>query len=152
MIYEWCLHKSVYEWFEQKKLSFEEIKTKYQNKIKNSDQELFIIEFHDKAVGLIQIYYYDKTKNAYEFDLFIGDNNYLSKGIGYKTIMLINNYLFKIKQASFIILRPFKRNIRAINCYLKAGYKIEGEYLSKDTIGNDEIIVLMQKNNNIFRN
>ena len=48
-------------------------------------------------------------------------------------------------KADAIILRPFKDNVRAINCYLKCNFKIIGEYKDKDTIGNIvTIVVLLQ--------
>ena len=45
--------------------------------------------------------------------------------------------------ADAIILRPFKRNIRAIKCYEKCDYKIIKEYDGKDTLGNPEIISVL---------
>ncbi len=45
--------------------------------------------------------------------------------------------------ADGIILRPFKRNIRAIKCYEKCNYKIIDEYEGTDTIGNPEILTVM---------
>ena len=47
--------------------------------------------------------------------------------------------------ADAIILRPFKRNIRAIKCYLKCGYNVIDEYNGKDTLNNDEIIIVLLK-------
>ena len=43
LIYKWCFKKEVYEWFEQRILSYEEIVNKYKEKIKK--QEVFIIEY-----------------------------------------------------------------------------------------------------------
>ena len=46
--------------------------------------------------------------------------------------------------ANTIILRPFKRNLRAIKCYQKCGYQIIKEYQEKDTVGKEETIVLLR--------
>lgn len=151
-IYKWCLNKHVYEWFEQRKLSYDEIVKKYQNKIKNN-QQVLTIEYDNIPIGLIQIYKYNdikndylyKYKNIYEYDLFIGEEEYLNKGLGTKIINLINEYIFFDKHADLIILRPFKRNIRAINCYKKCGFNNLYDYDGTDTLGKKEVISVMIK-------
>ncbi len=153
-IHKWCNNKFVYEWFEQRILSQDEITNKYKNKLKDKKQELFIIEYKGKDIGLIQIYKYEddialeelkQYKNIYEYDLYIGEEEYLSKGIGSNIINEIDQIISSKYQGDAIILRPFKRNIRAIKCYEKCNYKIIKEYNGKDTLGNPEIIVVLIK-------
>lgn len=142
-IYHWCQNKYVYEWFEQRKLSLDEIKEKYQNKLNSKKQDLFIINYNNHDIGLVQKYLYkDKT---YEYDLFIGEEEYLSKGIGSRIVNLVNEKIFNDYSADSIILRPFKRNERACNCYKKCGFKIVKEYDDVDTLGNKEKIVMFMK-------
>jgi len=145
-IYDWCQNKNVYEWFEQRKLSLDEIKEKYQKKLELKKQDLFIINCNGKDIGLVQIYKFDDL--SYEYDLFIGENDYLSKGIGTEIVNIVNEKIFKEYRAQSIILHVFKRNVRACKCYLKCGFKIVKEYIDKDTIGNMEEMVLFQKDVN----
>ena len=57
---------------------------------------------------------------------------------------IYNNYL-----ADCIVLRPFKRNTRAIKCYQKNGFDIIKEYDDFDTIGNKEkIVVIINRKDN----
>ncbi len=154
-LYKWCRQKFVYEWFEQKKLSYEEIITKYRNKLRSKAQELLIINYNNLDIGFVQIYKYNnnveikklqKYKNVYEYDLFIGEKEYLSKGLGTKIINLINQKIYEDSRADAIVLRPFKRNIRAIKCYEKSNFKNIYEYIGEDTLGNKEdIVVLLNK-------
>ncbi len=156
LLHKWCSNKFVYEWFEQRILSYDEICNKYKNKLMQHKQDLFIIRYEDKDIGLVQIYKFendiklkilDKFKNIYEYDLFIGEENYLSKGIGTKIVALINNMVYSKYNADAIILRPFKRNIRAIKCYEKCNFRVISEYQGKDTLGNpEEISVLLIEN------
>ena len=87
-LHKWCSNKFVYEWFEQRKLSYDEIVDKYKTKLKEKKQELFIIKADDIDIGLVQIYKFDNDieidvdGNVYEYDLFIGEEEYLDKGIG----------------------------------------------------------------------
>lgn len=153
LMYEWCSNKYIYEWFEQRKLSYDEIEDKYKNKLFGENQDLFFIEYNNIKIGFVQIYKYDDDKkgkltkydNIYEYDIFIGEKDYLSKGIGSISIKYINNYIYNKYMADCIVLRPFKRNNRAIRCYQKNGFRIIDEYDDYDTVGNEEIIVLMIK-------
>lgn len=155
LLYEWCSKRDVYEWFEQRILSYDEIVTKYKNKLKDKKQELYIIKYNNHEIGFVQIYKYNfdikldklnKYKNIYEYDLFIGVEKYLSKGIGQKIVNNINKMIQNKYNPDCIILRPFKRNIRAIKCYQKCNfYKID-EYIGSDSLGNKEEIVVLINN------
>ena len=61
----------------------------------------------------------------------------------------VNNYIYENCLCDFIVLRPFKRNERAVKCYEKSGFEIVDEYVGSDTLGNKEkMIVLLNKPNN----
>lgn len=116
-LYRWCQNKFVYEWFEQRKLTYDEIVKKYKNKLATKKEDLYIIELNDREIGLIQIYKYkrdnninelNKYKNIYEYDLFIGEKDCLNKKYGETIVNNINNLIYKKYQADAIILRPFK--------------------------------------------
>lgn len=151
-LYNWCQNEFVYEWFEQRKLTLEEIHNKYQDKLETKKQELLIIQYEGIDIGLVQIYKYEDTpldglrdyKDIYEFDLFIGKEKYLNQGIGTEVIKEITKWIYTNYDADAIVLRPFKKNERAIHCYEKCGYKFLEEQTGKDTLGNTvEIVVLV---------
>ena len=153
LLHKWCSQRHVYEWFEQRILSYEEIVNKYKKKLLEGKQDLYLINCDHKPIGLIQLYQYEdliydeikEFKNIYEFDLFIGEIEYLHKGIGTMIVNLVDELLFHKYAADCIILRSFKRNINAIKCYQKNGYNIINEYDGEDTVGNEEKIVVLMK-------
>ncbi len=153
LLHKWCSNKHVYEWFEQRELSYDEIVKKYRNKLLEGKQELFLINYNGNSIGLVQIYKYDdliydeleEYNNIYEYDIFIGELDYLHKGIGTKVIDLVNKYIYDNYSADCIVLRPFKRNINAIKCYQKCNFHIINEYDGEDTIGNKEKVVVLIK-------
>ena len=91
----------------------------------------------------------DYFTKIYEYDLFIGEEEYLNKGIGTQIVNFIDDYIFDTYKPETIALRPFKRNIRAVKCYEKCNYHIIDEYDGFDTIGNPEVFLVMIKNKNI---
>ena len=143
MLYKWCSKKHVYEWFEQRVLSFDEIKEKYKNKLKSNKEDLFIITYNNIDIGLVQIYRSDYYEDSYEYDLFIGEEEYLNKGIGTEIVNKINKMIYENYNTNSIILRPFKRNQRAISCYKKCNFKVIDEYNGYDTLNNPELITVL---------
>ena len=137
LMYKWCSQEFVYEWFEQRKLSLEEIENKYKNKLLANQQHLFFINYNDTKIGFVQIYKYDDQKNdalikynsIIEYDIFIGESEYLSRGIGTKIVNYVNNYIYENYLCDCIVLRPFKRNKRAVKCYEKCGFERMYEYI-----------------------
>ena len=140
LMYKWCSNSFIYEWFEQRILSYDEIKSKYKNKLMSGEQDMFLISCDGNPIGYVQIY---KNDDSYEYDLFIGEEDYLHKGIGSKVIKNINELIYEKYKVDHIVLRPFKRNVNAVNCYKKNGFEIIDEYEDKDTLGNSEVYLLM---------
>lgn len=160
-LYKWCNNRDVYQWFEQRQLSYNEIISKYSNKLNNKNQNLYIIELNGISIGLIQLYKYNndinldlsnRIKNIYEYDIFIGESKYINKGYGNTIINKFNYMLYKKHNVDAIIIRPFKRNVRAVKCYLKCNFKIIYEYSGFDTLGKEEKILVLintkEKNEN----
>ena len=55
-IHKWCENKFVYEWFEQRVLSMDEIFKKYRNKLERDIQKLFIIQYKGKdTLGNLEV-------------------------------------------------------------------------------------------------
>ena len=143
---KWYKEKEVYIAFEQRVLSYEEIKDKYYERtLDNTKVPVYMIEFKSNPIGIIQ--YKEIYKNKYELDIFIGDINLHNKGIGHLVINKMCEYLFN-NNAKEIIMCPLKENLKAINCYKKCGFIIEKEFEEKDTIGNEQVYVLMKRSIN----
>ena len=140
LMHKWCSNDFVYEWFEQRVLSFDEIKNKYKNKLMSGEQDMYIMICDDTPIGYVQIY---KNDDSYEYDLFIGEEDYLYRGIGSRVVKMINDLIYEKYKVDHIVLRPFKRNVGAVNCYKKNGFEIIDEYEDEDTLGNKEIYLLM---------
>ena len=53
-LYSWCLNPSVYEYFEQRVLSYDEVVDKYKRRVGNEDVKTLIIVYKNKEIGLVQ--------------------------------------------------------------------------------------------------
>lgn len=142
---QWYKNPEVYKYFEQRTLTYNEIKKKYYPRTKDEcNVKVYIIKQADKAIGLVQYYKCETEKlnklclndTTYEIDIFIGEKNSCNKGIGTKIIRIITGYLFDSCDAKQVILTPQAKNMQAIKCYINTGYKIDKEFMSLDTLGN----------------
>lgn len=108
-----------------------------------------ILFYNLKPLGYIQTYKiwdfpeYNKFAQADEFtngiDLFIGEEDYLHKGIGAKIIStFLKTIVYKNNKINKCIIGPDPKNIVAIRAYEKAGFEYE-----KTINTGDEIEYLM---------
>ena len=148
LLHKWSEEPFIQEWFEQRSLSLEEIKEKYDNKVNHSNQTLYYIEVDNKIIGFFQYYPYEKDDEMIEYDVLIGEENYLNKGIGTEVVKKINQHIFDHSDKNKIVVRPCKRNKRACHCYEKSGFELIKDYSGTDTIGNQEIfsIYVVERN------
>jgi RimJ/RimL family protein N-acetyltransferase len=78
---------------------------------------------HIGSAGFHEVTWRDR--NA-EFGIFIGDRNYWSKGYGTDAVKTLVSLGFGHYNLDKIFLRVFDFNTRAIRCYEKAGFVVEG--------------------------
>lgn len=151
---KWYQEKEIYSHFEQRKLSYEEIKNKYfPRTLPNAEVPVYMIEYDSRPIGIIQyqlvneenkkLYKLNDNGNNYEIDIFIGELNYHNKGIGRKSIELLSKYLIDCKNANSLVMCPLKDNKNAIKCYQNCGFKIIREFITEDTIGKIQKFLLM---------
>ena len=125
LLLKWLTDERVLEFYEgrDKKYTLEEIKKHFSEKW---EDELFrvIIEYQGMPIGYGQIYkLYDELYDEYNYprsdevvygmDQFIGESEYLNKGIGTKYSKMIFDFLRKEKNANAVILDPHQNNQRA---------------------------------------
>lgn len=61
-----------------------------------------------------------------EIGIFIGDTNYQSKGYGSDALKILIKFIFNQMNIRKIKLNVYDFNERAIRCYKKLGFKVEG--------------------------
>lgn len=155
LLEKWYQEEEIYLHFEQKKLTYEEVKKKYLSRTaEDAKIPVFMIEYDNIPVGIIQYQLInDENKklynitidNCYEIDIFIGEVKLHNKGIGRNSINIITNYLFQKKKANLLVMCPLKENKNAIKCYENCGFKIKDFFKTENTIGKTQEFVLMVK-------
>ncbi len=111
------------------------LKEKYLKKLVERGVFPQIIVLNDQEVGYIQSYeacsvgggwWPDVKPGIFGIDQFIGEVNYVGKGLGPKIISKFVKMLVQNPNVKEVIANPDPSNLRAIKAYEKAGFKQSG--------------------------
>jgi RimJ/RimL family protein N-acetyltransferase len=120
---EWLSKEHVKQWWNDGDDTLEKVAVHYGEK--SGDVERYILievkEGFEKPIGYFQ--YYFAPPDEIGIDQFIGDENYLDRGVGEKTIRMFVGLILRLHKPKAIVLDPSPDNKRAIRCYEKVGFK-----------------------------
>ena len=145
-IVKWRNQDFVLENFIDKRLITKESHINYyHNRIETGLVKQFIIVCDEIDVGTTFLRDIDYQKKEAEFGIFIGEKDYLSKGVGSKAAKLIIEFGFEKLQLDKIFLRVLSNNTRAQKSYEKVGFHLDdsNKYLKNE--GVDEIFMVIEK-------
>lgn len=142
-LYNWCLSPSVYKYFEQRILSYDEVVSKYKRRVGNEEVKTLIILYKAREIGLVQYEKMDEEDrerfgilldDVVSIDIFIGDSSFYGLGIGTRVVKYISKYL--LSKFDMVIANVQSTNDSSINMCLKSGFKKLREVDYSDTLGN----------------
>ena len=91
--------------------------------LKNDKTKRYFVVFEKNlAIGVID--FIDINENSCEFGLYKNPN---LKGVGKALLEKTIDYAFKILKCKVLKACVFKENLKALNLYLKKGFKISSE-------------------------
>lgn len=123
--------KTVMTFFKQKKKSSMEIVA-------------FIKTPYRELIGELKLMNINWFLKEGELYISIQKKQYRNKGYGFDAISVFLDYLFLEKKFKKVYLRVYSKNIRAIKCYIKCGFKKIG--ILKKTENRYKEIILMEIN------
>lgn len=123
----------------------EESHINYFNKyVKTGIVHQFIIKVDGNDIGSTFLRDVNLEDRSAEFGIFIGNANYLGKGVGKLALSLLMEYAFKTLKLKKVILRVLKRNERAIKSYRKSGFHLIDRSETVLVNGNKETVIFME--------
>jgi RimJ/RimL family protein N-acetyltransferase len=135
LMHRWLTTEHVRRWYGEEGRSLEEVTAHYAPRIRGEDPtDSYIILYGETAIGYIQTYLIhdhpdyaksvDVEERAAGVDLFIGEPDYVHKGLG--SILLrkfLREIVFAKPETESCILGPQPKNAVAIRAYEKAGFR-----------------------------
>ncbi len=99
----------------------------YHENVPDRHYQIFAIETADGVlIGDLELDHICWSKREAELRIRIGEKNYWGQGFGSEALKLVLGYMFNEKKFLRIYLRVYTFNRRAINCYLKNGFRSVG--------------------------
>ncbi|HHV81053.1 MAG TPA: GNAT family protein [bacterium] len=107
-----------------------------------------VLKDGDQLIGDIGLHKIDWVSREGTLGIMIGEKEYQNKGYGTEAVLLMLNYAFEVLNLNRIELTVFEFNKRAIRCYEKGGFTLEGrlrEKIYKDGMYRDVLIMSILK-------
>ncbi len=122
LLLEWLAKPHVKKWWDDGEDTLHKIAENYGEE-ENSERFLLIenTEKAEKPIGFFQ--YYLLNDGSIGIDQFIGEADYINRGVGTEAVKLFIELILQKHQPKRIILDPLPENKRAIRCYEKAGFR-----------------------------
>lgn len=129
---------------------FDDEKKFYDSISADNDEYTFAIEDLTKKlyIGSCGVNSIDWKNRHAEIGIFIGNKDFWNKGYGTDAMSLLVKFVFEQMNIHKIKLSVFSFNKRAIRCYEKCGFKVDGvlrEEVFKDGQYYDEILMSLLK-------
>lgn len=133
LLYKWLNDPAVLEFYEgrDRPQTMDDIEENFYD---DSEETRCIVEYDGVAIGYCQFYpvigderreygYGESGETIYGMDQFIGEPDHWNKGIGTLLVRSVVEYLANELGADRVAMDPQCRNVRAIACYEKCGFK-----------------------------
>jgi aminoglycoside 6'-N-acetyltransferase len=148
LIARWRAQPHVHAWWEPDTPvpTLEEVRAHYGPRTRAENPTTScIIELDDTPIGYLQFYRWlawpDEAEalevgadaDTFGIDLFIGEPDLISRGVGTRAVSLICEHLERERGATAVALTTESTNLRAQRAYEKAGFRKVREVLDTDT-------------------
>ena len=99
----------------------------FEEYLQDNRRNVFGIETLDgQLIGNVGLEGIDWKNSKVELGIVIGEKDYWDKGYGTEAITTLLHFVFEQMNLHRVSLRVFDDNPRAIHCYEKCGFKLEG--------------------------
>jgi len=134
LMHRWLNTEAVMQWWGKNGASYAQVVEKYTPRIQGQGHTTsFLIMYGDRRIGYIQTYkirdypdyaaYVQVDEDAAGVDLFIGEADYLHKGLGSSILRtFLRDVVFGTTDAVSCIMGPEPKNTAAIRAYERAGF------------------------------
>lgn len=130
LLLDWLQRPHVKQWWNDGDDTLEKVAAHYGN----DEHPRFLMLHGGQPIGYIQYYfqYYFLEDGAAGIDLFIGEEQFLNRGVGTAAMRDFIDLIVERHNPPYLIIDPSPDNQRAIRCYEKVGFR----YYATET--NDE--------------
>ena len=123
LLLAWLSKEHVKQWWDAGEDTLEKVARNY-GEVEEGLERFILVEAEEsgeKPLGYFQ--HYRVPDGSIGIDQFIGEEDYINRGVGTKAIRMFVKVIMHEHKPSRIILDPSPGNQRAIRCYEKIGFR-----------------------------
>lgn len=128
MFFDDCVESTWEEYKDQEDEFYSGIKSK---------NSYLLIEYENEIIGTVSHSYNQAKVENMEIDIWFRSIKNTGKGLGTKTLLILTDYLNMEYGIKTFIIRPGKKNLRAIRAYEKSGFVTMPTFDSSVYYGDD---------------
>jgi len=117
----------------------------FERQLADESSRVFAIETEEGVhIGNIGLHHIDWKNRHAELGIFIGEKEYWNQGYGADAIRALLRFAFQEMNLHRVYLHVFDFNTRAIRCYEKCGFQLEGrarEFFFRDGRYHDSLLM-----------
>jgi aminoglycoside 6'-N-acetyltransferase len=153
LLFKWMNLDFVSRWYDKRKFIYDDVEREYSMRLKEDTPiESFMVYYGETPIGYVhdfRVYDYPEyalevlvERETYAMDMFIGDREYIGRGLGPAIIRkFLNEVVFQKEDCNICIVGLEKDNHAAIRAYEKVGFT----YLKTiQSVGSPEPEYIMQ--------
>jgi RimJ/RimL family protein N-acetyltransferase len=134
LLHRWLNAPHVAKWWDGP-LTLPQVREKYQRKLAKSSEQNYIVLFEGHPLGYVGVYraaevgdgwWPGEASTTVGIDQFIGHPNLVNQGLGARFLRYLTDWLLSQPNIERVIVDPNPKNLRAIRCYRKAGFRDVG--------------------------
>lgn len=145
LIRKWRNHPKIQQFMEYRDEITPEMQEKWFNRINNSNNYFFIIEYENRDIGLINIRDIDNERTYGESGIFIWDENVYGHGIAVKAGLCMYDFAFNELNLKFLIAHIFNTNPASIKYHQKFGFALDSSEEKEPSIPVNQLYRLDSK-------
>lgn len=125
LIRYWRNNPKISQYMEFRDYITEDMQKAWFKKINNDKNYFFIIEVHEKEIGLVDLKDIDNEKSTGESGIFLWNDFFLGKQISYRSLLLLHDFAFDTLHLHYLLSHILNDNIRSQKCYQSLGFVLE---------------------------
>lgn len=143
-IVAWRNNPTVLKYFIDRRLITKDSHAAYfHSRIETGEVKQWIVVDHGKDIGTVYLRDIDYRNKIAEYGVFIGEEDYRSKGIGSYLAALTAEYAFDEMGLETVFARVLENNPRSWKSFLKAGYHMDEKTDTVIINGKQEKVVFL---------
>lgn len=105
---------------------------------------MLAVEWSGQLIGYVEARHIDRRTRTAEMRICIGEKDCWARGLGTAAVRAFLAYCRDLLSLKALFLRVYRRNERAVRCYLRWGFSVRGVLPAGGRVGEDILLMTVR--------